>query len=80
MSWWNLAIAPVAALLALAYGRRIWFWFAFGLFFGLWSFLIVLLPRKELRVPTLPGWFLVYWGNRVIAKEMRSIRDPSDLL
>jgi len=80
MSWWNLAIAPVTGLLALAYGRRIWFWFSFGLFFGLWSLLIVLLPKKEMRVPTFPDWLLVYWGNRVIAKEMRSIRDPSDLL
>jgi hypothetical protein len=80
MSWWNLLIAPITGILALAYGRRIWFWFAFGLFFGLWSFLIVLLPRKEFRLPVIPERFLVYCGNRVIAKEMRSIRDPSDLL
>lgn len=80
MSWWNVPIGIVAGLLALAYGRRIWFWSAFGFAFGLWSFLIVLLPKKELRVPTLPDWFLVSWGNRAIAKEMRSIRDPSDLL
>ena len=80
MSWWNLLIAPVAGVLALAYGRRIWFWFAFGFFFGLWSFLIVLLPRKELRVPTLPTWLLVFWGNRQIARIMRPIRDPSDLI
>jgi hypothetical protein len=80
MSWWNLLVAPITGILALAYGRRIWFWFAFGLFFGLWSFLIVLLPRKEFRLPVIPERFLVYWGNRVIAKEMRSIRDPSDLL
>ena len=80
MNWWHLISAPLAGILALAYGRRIWFWFAFGLFFGFWSLLIVLLPRKELRVPILPDRFLVFWGNRVIAKEMRSIRDPSDLL
>jgi hypothetical protein len=80
MSWWNLAIAPVAGILALGYGRRIWFWFAFGLFFGFWSFIILLLPRKELRLPVLPDRFLAYWGNRIIAKEMRSIRNPSDLL
>jgi hypothetical protein len=80
MSWWNLLIAPVTGILALAYGRRIWFWFAMGFFFGLWSFLIVLLPKKELRLPVLPDWFLAYWGNRIIAKEMQSIRDPSDLL
>jgi len=80
MNWWHLISAFLAGILALAYGRRIWFWFTFGLFFGFWSLLIVLLPRKELRVPTLPDWFLVYWGNRIIAKEMRSIRDPSDLL
>jgi hypothetical protein len=80
MSWWNLLIAPITGILALAYGRRILFWFAMGFFFGLWSFLIVLLPKKELRLPVLPDWFLAYWGNRIIAKEMRSIRDPSDLL
>ena len=79
MSWWNLAIAPVSGILALAYGRRIWFWFAFGFFFGLWSFLIVLLPKKELKIPTLPNWLLVLWGNRQIARIMHPIRDPSDL-
>jgi len=80
VSWWNLAIAPVSGILALAYGRRIWFWFAFGFFFGLWSFLIVLLPKKELKIPTLPNWLLVLWGNRQIARIMRPIRDPSDLI
>jgi hypothetical protein len=79
MSWWNVVIAPVAGLLALAYGRRIWFWFAFGFFFGLWSLLIVLLPKKELKIPTLPNWLLVFWGNQQIARIMRPIRDPSDL-
>ena len=80
MSWWNLLIAPVAGILALAYGRRIWFWFAFALFFGFWSFIILLLPRKELRIPVLPNRFLVSWGNRIIAKEMRSIHNPSDII
>ena len=79
MSWWNLLIAPVAGILALAYGRRIWFWFAFGFFFGLWSFLIVLLPKKELKIPTLPNWLLVCRGTQKIARIMRPIRDPSDL-
>ena len=79
MSWWNVVIAPVAGLLALAYGRRIWFWFAFGFFFGLGSLLIVLLPKKELKIPTLPNWLLVFWGNQQIARIMRPIRDPSDL-
>lgn len=79
MSWWNLLIAPVAGVLALAYGRRIWFWTFIALCFGFWFLLIILLPRKELKVPTLPTWLLVFWGNRQIARTMRLIRDPSDL-
>ena len=80
MSWWNLLSAPIACLLALAYGRRIWFWTLFALCFGFWSLLIILLPRKELRIPTLPSWLLVFWGNRQIARIMRPIRNPSDLI
>ncbi len=80
MSWWNLLAVPIAGVLALAYGRRIFFWCLVAFFFGFWSLLIVLLPRKELRVPTLPTWLLVFWGNRQIARIMRPIRDPSDLI
>jgi hypothetical protein len=80
MNWWNLLAAPIACLLALAYGRRIWFWTLFALCFGFWSLLIILLPRKELRIPTLPSWLLVFWGNRQIARIMRPIRNPSDLI
>jgi hypothetical protein len=80
MSWWNLLAAPIAGVLALAYGRRLSFWILFALCFGFWSLLIILLSRKELRIPTLPSWLLVFWGNRQIARIMRPIRDPSDLI
>jgi hypothetical protein len=79
VSWWNLLAVPIAGILALAYGRRVFFWCLVAFFFGFWSLLIVLLPRKELKVPTLPNWLLVLWGNRQIARIMRPIRDPSDL-
>ena len=80
MSWWNLLAAPIAGVLALAYGRRLSFWIIFALCFGFWSLLIIFLPRKDLRIPTLPSWLLVFWGNRQIARIMRPIRDPSDLI
>jgi len=71
--------APIAALLALAYGRRIWFWSCVAILFGFWSLLIVLLPRKEVKIPTFPNWLLVSYSNWQIARIMRPIRDPSDL-
>lgn len=80
MSWWNLLAVPIAGILALAYGRRIFFWCLVAFFFGFWSLVIVLLPHKDPRVPKFPNWLLVSYSNWQIARIMRPIRDPSDLL
>jgi hypothetical protein len=80
VSWWNVLAAPIAALLALTFGRRVWFWSLFAILFGFWSMIILLLPYKDPRIPKFPNWLLASWSNWQIARIMRPIRDPSDLL
>ena len=48
MSWWNLLAAPIAGVLALAYGRRLSFWILFALCFGFWSLLIDIAEAMDL--------------------------------
>ena len=81
MSWWSVLAVPMVASLALIKGRSLLFWSLAAFLFTFWPLLIlVFLPFKEIRLPQLPEPVLRFWGNRIIAKEMRKIETPSDLM
>jgi hypothetical protein len=80
MNWLSLLLMPVAGFCAFAFGRRVFFWSVLTLFIGFWSLLLLfLLPKKPMREPSLPTPILAWYGNRLIARQMRRIRTPSDL-
>ena len=81
MSWWSVLAVPVAASMALIKGRSLLFWSLMAACFAFWPLLVLaFLPFKEIRLPQLPEPVLRFWGNRIIAKEMRKIETPSDLM
>ena len=81
MGWWSVLAVPVVAFVALVKGRSLFAWSVMAFFLAFWPLLIlVFLPFKEIRLPQLPEPVLRFWGNRIIAKEMRKIETPSDLM
>ena len=81
MGWWSVLAVPAVAFVALVKGRGLFVWSVMAFFFAFWPLLVlVFLPFKEIRLPQLPQPVLRLWGNRIIAKEMRKIETPSDLM
>ena len=81
MSWWSVLAVPVVGFVALVKGRGLFFWSVMAACFTFWPLLVLaFLPFKEIKPLQLPEPVLRFWGNRIIAKEMRKIETPSDLM
>ena len=81
MSWWSVLAVPVVGFVALVKGRGLFFWSVMAACFTFWPLLVLaFLPFKEIRLPELPEPVLRFWGNRIIARQMRKITTPSDLM
>jgi hypothetical protein len=81
MSWWNVLVTPIIALMAIGSGRRIILWSVAGMLFGFWAvFLLAFLPRKPLREIHLHTYLENRIRMRTIARWAKRVNYVEDIV